>query len=121
MTTHTPQTAIRHREHSRTAELPFHLLRIRPAAGRSTLVVIGALDIATVPRLKAALDADTALHIVVDLGAVPVLSADGISVLAAAARRQAGRGGALIVVEARPLARRCLDFLGQGHLLLPDH
>ena len=80
----------------------------------------GDIDLATVPNLKAALDAARdagARYVVVDFEYVAFLDSTGIGVLLSAERKLRARGGKLIVVCDTPLIRRVFEIAGLTDVL----
>jgi anti-sigma B factor antagonist len=73
----------------------------------ATVAVVGELDIATAPRLSAALDVHgDAELLVVDLTAATFIDSTGVRVLIEADRRSAGSGSRLVVhVDGGPVLR----------------
>jgi anti-anti-sigma factor len=79
----------------------------------------GELDLATVdPFRRSVADAlrEEPPALVVDLARVDFLDSSGIAVLAGALKTQRRRGGAMALVNARPIVRRALDLVGLGEL-----
>lgn len=99
-------------------ELPvFRLAQARDDDGEVVVVVEGELDVWTAPQLRTALRELDRPHVTVDLSGVSVLCAAGMHVLATHEQAVQARDGRLRVRGARPLAARCLQLTGLGHLL----
>jgi len=97
---------------------PFAVLLVQSEPGGPAVVQVeGDLDALTAPRLAALLACCDSQDVVVDVRAVPVLSAAGLGVLAVGAGRLAAGGGRLRVDVARPLAARCFWITGLQGLL----
>jgi anti-sigma B factor antagonist len=80
----------------------------------------GDIDLATAPKLKAALDAAidaSARFVLVDFEDVAFLDSTGIGVLLSAERKLRARGGKLIVVCDVPLIRRVFEIAGLTDVL----
>jgi anti-sigma B factor antagonist len=82
-------------------------------AGEATVVVVtGELDLATAPKLRAAL-ADLSGAVRLDLGAVTFLDSSAISVLVEAHQRLAESGnGGLVLHSLAGQTRRVLEIAG---------
>jgi anti-sigma B factor antagonist len=82
--------------------------------GHVLVTVVGEIDIATAPQLRAQLAglAGTGQRVIVDLGQVRFSDAAGLGVLAGAAGRAAASGGSLLLAAARPQLRRLLAITG---------
>jgi len=83
--------------------------------------LMGDLDIAAVPDMRAVLHAiEPHVHVVVDLGAATLVSAAAIATLVREVERRTFAGGSLVVRNASPLCRRCLGVTGTTWLLGDD-
>jgi anti-sigma B factor antagonist len=82
--------------------------------GHVLVTVVGEIDIATAPQLRAQLTglAGTGQRVIVDLGQVRFSDAAGLGVLAGAAGQAAASGGSLLLAAARPQLRRLLAITG---------
>ena len=93
----------------------------RPRRDLHVCVVVGEVDLCTVPLLEQELSLAqrrSVRSVVVDLSAVGFLAAGGVSTLMAAGRRAAARGRSFaLVVNTRPI-RRVLDLTGISHQLV---
>jgi anti-sigma B factor antagonist len=99
---------------------PFHVIVVEDRLGRrppdqSVVVVIGELDIATVPRLRRVLEAEVASgknDLVVDVVGVEFIDLSGVRALLDFAERAKTKGGRLrLQAPSRPI-RRMRDLLG---------
>ncbi len=85
------------------------------AAGHIRLVLAGELDIATAPRLEAALDearGQGPAEILIDLADVPFIDSSGLRSLIAAVERADANGGRLSIAGAGPQALRLFELSG---------
>jgi anti-anti-sigma factor len=93
--------------------LPEFDLTVGRRGAVTTVAVVGELDLATAPRLSAALaehrDADP---LVVDLTGATFIDSTGVRVLVEADRRGAGSGSPLEVLVGEGPVRRVLDLCG---------
>jgi anti-sigma B factor antagonist len=92
--------------------LPLAVERVR-ADGYELLAVKGEIDIATSPRLIAALNeavTDTAGSVVVDLSAVEFMDSTGLALLIRAQRRMSRRGRGFAVVCPDGPVRRIFEL-----------
>ena len=78
--------------------------------------VIGELDVAASPLLRAALveivDGQGSLSVVLDLKDMTFIDSTGIGVLVGALRGLRDKGGALVLANPRPMAIRVLEIAG---------
>jgi anti-sigma B factor antagonist len=90
----------------------------------ATVVVSGELDLATAPRLSAAVakHGDAKL-LVLDMTATTFIDSTGVRTLLHADRRSVDSGSRLVVVAGKGAVRRVLDLCGlEGRLtLVSDH
>jgi anti-sigma B factor antagonist len=99
--------------------LPLAVERIR-ADGYELLAVEGEIDIATSPRLIAALNeavTDTTGAVLVDLSAVGFMDSTGLALLIRAQRRLSGRGRGFAVVCPEGPVRRIFDLTDMAETL----
>ena len=85
-----------------------------------SVVIRGELDIATVPRLQDVLDGVLVRRprrLEIDLSGVTFLSVHAVSVLLATHRHLVAHGGALVLHDPTPIARRVLTLTGTDHLI----
>jgi RNA polymerase sigma-B factor len=90
-------------------------LDVRQLRDADVVLVEGALDLATRPRLGALLASRIAAsqtHLIVDLNRVTLLDAGTVSLLLKAAAQIGRRGGALRVIAARGIALEVLEIVG---------
>lgn len=88
---------------------------VRRLGDAELVIVEGALDLATTPRLRAVLDARLAegrAELVVDLHAVKLLDAGAVGMLVGVADRAERAGGCLRAVGARGLCLEVLQIVG---------
>ena len=85
-----------------------------------TVVVSGELDLATAPRLSAAVAKHgDAQPLVLDMTATTFIDSTGVRTLLQADRRSVGSGSRLVVVAGEGAVRRVLDLCGlEGRLTL---
>ena len=87
--------------------------------GAVTVAVEGELDIATAPRLEAALidvERNGTRELVVDLANVRFMDSSGLRSLLSARRRAEGAGRALRLVNVPPDVARVFDVTGVGRI-----
>jgi anti-sigma B factor antagonist len=90
-------------------------------AGRSVVRVRGELDLATCPRLEAALDElPPGEKVVLDLGECSFLDSSAIRVLLNGATRAESAGGALALVATGSVVLRALEIASIGERI-PIH
>jgi anti-anti-sigma factor len=80
----------------------------------------GELDLATAPHVSAALDAalETGRRfVVIDLGEVRYIDSSTLSVMLAAHRRLAARGGRLVTICSDPFVTRVFEIAGLTQVL----
>lgn len=90
-------------------------IEVRRLNDADLVIVDGALDLATTPRLQAVVDArlrEGRHDIVIDFGRVTLLDAAAANTLAAAANRARRAGGTLRVVDAQRLCLEVLQIVG---------
>ena len=90
-------------------------------AGVPKVAVLGDLDIATAASLAGVLNAlipDGYRELIVDLGGLTFMGAQGVSVLAQAARRATAAGGTLTIQSVPAMARRIFDITKVGELVI---
>jgi len=85
--------------------------------GTVVLLLCGAVDICTAPRLADALGELAGRRVEVDLRDVDLLGAAGLGVIAGASQRLRQAGGDLRLARPRPLAARCLTLTRLDGLL----
>ena len=96
-------------------------IEARHERGYPILTAAGAIDIATVTRLREQLFALAASGrpLVADLNQVSFIDSAGLSALVGAANRAAAHGGSLHVVCARPQIRQLFRLTGLDRRLAP--
>jgi anti-sigma B factor antagonist len=93
--------------------LPSFALAVERYDSVATVVVSGELDLATAPRLSAAVaDHGDAKLLVLDLNATTFIDSTGVRALLDADRRGLGSGSRLVVVAGDGAVRRVLDLCG---------
>ena len=100
--------------------LPSFALRVERDDSVATVVVSGELDLATAPRLCAAVadNGDVEL-LVLDLSATTFIDSTGVRALLNAERRGLGSGSRVVVVAGDGAVRRLLELCGlDGHLTI---
>lgn len=105
------------------SEGEFSISTIDESGGGVRMVVEGALDLATVPRLIGALQSlerTTQGALVVDLGALTYLDASSLRIVLAARRRAAAAGRSLKVEALLGVVAPVLAVAGQVAVLGPD-
>lgn len=98
-------------------------VEVRWQGDRVTVAVTGEVDLATAPRLSAALDevtADPPRSVEVDLSETSFFACAGLSALMRAHHRLAESGGRLVVHGAIGVVRRVFTASGLHGLLTPD-
>jgi anti-anti-sigma factor len=79
----------------------------------------GDLDLATVDSFRASVETALAQEpdaVLFDLADVDFLDSSGIAVLAVALKTQRARGGAVAIINPRPIVRRAIDLVGLSML-----
>ena len=96
-------------------------IEARHERGYPILTAAGAIDVATVTRLRERLFALAASGrpLVADLNQVSFIDSAGLSALVGAANRAAAHGGSLHVVCARPKIRKLFRLTGLDRRLPP--
>jgi len=86
----------------------------------TTVAVIGELDLATAPRVRAAVVqvlADGADRLVLDLGGVDFIDSTGLGVVLGAVRRMRATGGTIRLVVHEPAVLRVFELTGLDRVL----
>jgi anti-sigma B factor antagonist len=105
-------------------ELPSFELTVERYDSVSTVVVSGELDLATAPRLSAAVaEHGDAKLLVLDMTATTFIDSTGVRALLQAERRSVGSGSRLVVVAGKGVVRSVLELCEvDGRLtLVSDH
>jgi anti-sigma B factor antagonist len=89
------------------------------AHGRTVVVPVGEIDLATRDLLRSALEASHG-DVVVDLSGVSFLDSEGIAVLIAQRKRLIASGGSLQLCDAQPAMRKVLEIAGLETLIAEE-
>ena len=93
----------------------------RPAAAVTEIAVVDELDIATMPRLHARVEAALATRpqtLTVDLSLCPFAGIDAVEELAALTSRARRQGTSLVLIGLRPVVRMAIEAVGLQDRLL---
>jgi anti-anti-sigma factor len=104
--------------------LPSFELNVQRYDSVATVVVSGELDLATAPRLSAAVaEHGDAKVLVLDMTATTFIDSTGVRALLQAHGRSAGSGSRLVVVAGDGAVRRVLELceLDGGLTIVSDH
>src|SRR4051794_6146317 len=99
----------------RTGEALSMRIDVRRLGDADLILVDGALDLATAPRLRAVLDtrlSEGRFHLVLDLDRVKLIGAGAAGMLVAVAERAERLGGELSAIGGRGIALGALQILG---------
>ena len=110
----------RQREPAPVGELPPLDVDVASTRYGAVVAIAGELDIATVPRVKAALEAEPAASagaIVVDLSGITFMDSTGLSALVTLEHALAARAGRLAIACPEGPARLLLDVTGLAEVL----
>jgi len=99
-----------------TGNASLRLGRHELAHGRTVVVPVGEIDLATRDLLRSALEASHG-DVVVDLSGVSFLDSEGIAVLIAQRKRLIASGGSLQLRDAQPAMRKVLEIAGLETLI----
>ena len=105
-------------------QLPPDFSVTRRRAGSAVVVVpSGEIDVATVDRLQAEIDAAAtgSTQVVLDLRAVTFMDSAGLRLVVHSARALEGKGGALAIVRGPKEVQRVFDLVGlEGRMTMLD-
>jgi anti-sigma B factor antagonist len=94
-------------------------LDVEPAGDTTTVRVVGEVDLATSPQLRACLlGLDGAVE--VDLGEVTFLDSSGLNALIGAKKHLDAGGGTLRLVGSQPQVRAVFDVMGMAEFFELD-
>jgi anti-anti-sigma factor len=104
---------------ARTLREPSFAIAVSRAGDSCSLVVSGELDMATAPRLRAALDAELErdASMVVDLASLDFIDMAGLRALLDAAAHAGANGRRFDVLNPSPAVDRLLELTGLGRRL----
>jgi anti-sigma B factor antagonist len=112
------------RDPPQTVEFSVHVADLRD--GGRAVTVFGELDMATAPRVRAAIEQaiETEGKLLIDLRACGFVDSPGIAVLAAAAWRRKEQGRVLAIRGLQERVRRTFDLAGltsQDSVVIESH
>lgn len=93
------------------------VIAVDASAGRSTVQLVGDLDLASAPRVRWALPRLAGPALVVDLSRLAFIDAAGLSSLLLVRRQLEQTGRAMVLQGARGPVRRVFEISGLAHLL----
>ena len=108
------------REPAPASELPPLDVTVEHTSYGALVAIAGELDMATVPRVSAALEAEPAASagaVVIDLAGVTFIDSTGLGALVKLEHSLAARGGRLAIACPEGPARLLLDVTGLAELL----
>lgn len=89
----------------------------RQLAQGTVIVVQGAVDASTAPRLRAALEEFEGERVTVDLSGVPFMDSSGLGVLVGGFKRTRTEGGSLQLAAPTPTVMRVLQLTRLDQIL----